>query len=113
MPTSQPLLLLSREFTEVITATLEGIGETHVVGINATSEAMRDGTVYVSAGYDPVNAELIERFPPETGLIARIGNGVDNIDLKAAAEKGIAVSNTPVAANIRQFLSTGSPLDIC
>ena len=33
---------------------------------------------------------------PGLGLIANLGVGTNNIDLEAAADRGIAVSNTPV-----------------
>ena len=45
---------------------------------------------------DRLDAMAIAQLPPSLGLIANIGVGVDNIDLAAAAARGIAVSNTPV-----------------
>lgn len=45
---------------------------------------------------DRLDAAAIAQLPASVGLIANIGVGVDNLDLAAAAARGIAVSNTPV-----------------
>ena len=71
------------------------MGELRVVGEDASRETMCEGTIFVSAGYDQVSADLTERFPERLGLLANAGNGTDNIALEAAAHKGIAVSNIP------------------
>lgn len=52
--------------------------------------------VYCTTAVDRVDSALIERLPADVGLIANLGVGVDNIDLAAAAARGILVSNTPV-----------------
>lgn len=54
-----------------------------------------DADVLVSSITDRIDAALIARFPPHLKLIAQFGNGVDNIDLDAAAGAGITVTNTP------------------
>ena len=41
-----------------------------------------------------VNEELLEKAP-NLKVVGRAGNGVDNIDLKAATARGIIVVNTP------------------
>lgn len=43
----------------------------------------------------PVSRELINQFPPSVKMICEAGTGYNNIDLKAAKEKGIIVSNVP------------------
>lgn len=52
--------------------------------------------VHCTTALDQVSAEHIAAMPESVGLIANIGVGVDNIDLAAAAARGISVSNTPV-----------------
>ncbi len=42
----------------------------------------------------PVQAELLDAAP-RVRIVANLGVGVDNIDLKTASERGILVSNTP------------------
>jgi glyoxylate reductase len=44
---------------------------------------------------DRIDAGLIARAGSQLRLIANFGNGVDNIDVKAAFARGIAVTNTP------------------
>jgi glyoxylate reductase len=56
---------------------------------------MADATVLVPTVTDRIDAGLIESAGSSLKLIANYGNGVDNIDLKAAAARGIIVSNTP------------------
>lgn len=48
------------------------------------------------AGVDQVTARVLEHCD-KLKIIARYGAGVDRVDLKAAAEKGICVTNTPGA----------------
>lgn len=48
------------------------------------------------AGLDDINREVIEAAD-RLKVIARYGVGVDNVDLEAAREKGIVVTNTPGA----------------
>ena len=64
--------------------------------VTATSD-IPDGTrVHITTSLDPLDGAAIAAMPDSIGLIANIGVGVDNIDLAAAAGRGIAVSNTPV-----------------
>jgi glyoxylate reductase len=44
---------------------------------------------------DRIDAELIGEAGPQLQLIANFGNGVDNIAIPAALERGITVTNTP------------------
>ncbi|WP_099865743.1 2-hydroxyacid dehydrogenase [Pararhizobium haloflavum] len=57
--------------------------------------AMRDFQVLVPTVTDRIDAAMIEQAGPDLKLIANFGNGVDNIDVDAAARKGITVTNTP------------------
>jgi D-3-phosphoglycerate dehydrogenase len=49
---------------------------------------------YVITQFAPVNAEVISAMK-QCKLIVRYGIGVDNVDLKAAADRGIPVCNVP------------------
>jgi lactate dehydrogenase-like 2-hydroxyacid dehydrogenase len=61
-------------------------------------EAMRERTAaadgLLSLVTDPVDAELLAACP-DLKAIANMAVGTDNIDLEAAAERGIPVGNTP------------------
>ncbi len=57
--------------------------------------AMREADVLVPTVTDRIDAALIEQAGGNLKLIANFGNGVDRIDIDAAARKGITVTNTP------------------
>ncbi|WP_336055666.1 2-hydroxyacid dehydrogenase [Nitratireductor sp. CH_MIT9313-5] len=61
--------------------------------------AIREADVLVPTITDRIDAALIEQAGPNLRLIANYGNGVDNIDVAAAAAKGITVTNTPNVLN--------------
>jgi D-3-phosphoglycerate dehydrogenase len=55
-----------------------------------------DGVIGVVAGTEKLTGELL-RGLPQLKVISRVGVGIDNVDLGAAKELGIAVHNTPDA----------------
>ena len=61
----------------------------------ALAEAMATAEVLVPTITDRIDAALIAKAGPKLKLIANFGAGVDNIDVKAATDKDITVTNTP------------------
>ena len=61
----------------------------------AMARAMADCDVLVPTITDQIDADLIGGAPDTLRMIASFGSGVDHIDLVAAREKGIIVTNTP------------------
>ena len=57
--------------------------------------AVQTADVLVPTVTDAINADVINAAGDQLKLIANFGNGVDNIDVAAAAQKGIVVTNTP------------------
>ncbi len=57
--------------------------------------AMASVDVLVPTIADKIDAELLAQAGPQMKLIAGFSNGTDHIDVDAAAEKGITVTNTP------------------
>jgi len=57
--------------------------------------AMKSADVLVPTVTDQIDAAMIEQAGDNLKLIANFGNGIDNIDVDAAAKKGITVTNTP------------------
>ncbi len=47
------------------------------------------------AGLDNITAQVLERAPASLKVISRYGVGFERVDLKAAAARGITVTNTP------------------
>ena len=54
-----------------------------------------DGVDAVVAGLEPYTPEVLREAPASLKVISRFGVGYDSVDLKAARERGIAVTNTP------------------
>ncbi len=57
--------------------------------------AMNRADVLVPTVTDRIDAELLAGAGPQLKLIACFSNGTDHVDIEAAAEKGITVTNTP------------------
>ncbi|HVW55297.1 MAG TPA: D-glycerate dehydrogenase [Rhizobiaceae bacterium] len=58
-------------------------------------KAVGEADVIVPTVTDRIDAAVIAQASPDLKLIANFGNGVNNIDVAAAAQKGIVVTNTP------------------
>ncbi len=65
----------------------------------AESNNATEATVVISAAFDDLGAKAIADLPDSIRLISNIGAGVDKIDLEAAKQRGIAVTNTPIVAD--------------
>ena len=57
--------------------------------------AVKIADVLVPTVTDRIDAEIIREAGPQLKLIANFGNGVDNIAIGAALERGMTVTNTP------------------
>lgn len=65
------------------------------------------------AGLEPLSRRVLQSVP-RLKAIARVGIGLSNIDLKAARELGIKVSNTPeVPARAVAEMTLGAMLAVC
>ena len=58
-------------------------------------EAVKVAGVLVPTVTDRIDASVLDAAGENLKLIANFGNGVDNIDVAAAIERGITVTNTP------------------
>ena len=59
------------------------------------AEAVKTADVLVPTVTDRIDAAVLGKAGDRLKLIANFGNGVDNIDVAAALERGITVTNTP------------------
>jgi len=110
---TRPVILLSRELPGPFISALESFAELRVAGSGMNADVFDGASVYLTVGVDPVPASLIEQMPASVGLIANIATGTDNIDLEAATERGIAVSNTPVVTEDTADLAFALLLATC
>jgi len=113
MSNNKPVIVLARQLPEMFISNLARIGEVRVAAETADDVVFAGAQVYLATGVDPVPAELIKRFPASLGLVANIATGTDNIDLEAAAARGLAVSNTPVVAEDTADLTMALLLATC
>lgn len=67
----------------------------HPFSTEELAEAMATSDVLVPTVTDDIDARLMARAGDQLRLIAQFGAGVDNIDVQSAAQRGIAVTNTP------------------
>src|SRR5262245_63370054 len=58
-------------------------------------EALKAADVLVPTVTDRIDAAVLKEAGPNLKLIANFGNGVENIDVQAAMERGITETNTP------------------
>jgi glyoxylate reductase len=58
-------------------------------------EAVKTADVLVPTVTDKIDSSLLSKAGEQLRLIAQFGNGVDNIDVATASQRGITVTNTP------------------
>ena len=68
-------------------------------GLDALAEALSRAQALIVRSATKVNRALLERAP-HLQVVGRAGVGVDNIDLEAATERGIAVLNAPAGNTV-------------
>jgi glyoxylate reductase len=97
----RPRVIITRRLPEAVETRM---AELFDVELNLTDVAMSrkqleaalmEADVLVPTVTDDIDAKLLEKAGPKLKLIANFGAGVDHIDLHAAKEKSIIVTNTP------------------
>jgi glyoxylate reductase len=101
MPHRKPIVTVTRRLPAHVEDRMAELFDTRfnasdiALDAAALKRAMAESDVLVPTVTDRIDAEVIAAAGPRLKLIASFGNGVDNIDVKAAYAKGIAVTNTP------------------
>jgi len=70
-------------------------GEDRPLTRNELVAAMKDCDVLVPTVTDRIDGDMIAEAGDDLGLIANFGAGTEHLDLKAAHDRGIMVTNTP------------------
>ncbi len=97
----KPHVTLTRKLPDSVETRMRELFDAHLNDKDAPfssdqlKEAMATSDVLVPTVTDRIDAEIIAAAGPNLKLIASFGTGVDHIDLKAAREAGITVTNTP------------------
>ena len=97
----KPLVVVTRKLPDVIeTRMMElfntrlNVDDTPLTG-EQLAEAVKSADVLVPTITDRIDRAVIAAAGPQFRLIASFGTGVDHIDLAAARERGLTVTNTP------------------
>jgi glyoxylate reductase len=100
-PVKKPLVIVTRKLPEVVETRMRELFDARLniddrpMARAELAEAVRTAPVLVPTVTDRIDRALIAQAGPQLKLIANFGNGVDNIDLDTARERGIIVTNTP------------------
>ena len=97
----KPLIILTRKLPDQIEKRMSELFDTVLVDSDGPMSrqqliaAVQRADVLVPTISDIIDKDLLDNAGPNLKLIANFGNGTDNIDIKAATERGILVTNTP------------------
>jgi glyoxylate reductase len=101
MGKKKPLVFITRKLPDVVETRMCELFDTRLniddrpMTQAELLEAAKISDVLVPTVTDRIDSALINAAGDQLKLIANFGNGVDNIDVMAANERGIAVTNTP------------------
>ncbi len=101
MSRKKPLVVITRKLPDVVETRMCELFDARLnlddqpMSPAEIGEVMRSADVLVPTVTDRIDASLIEQAGPQLKLIANFGTGVDHIDVAAATERGITVTNTP------------------
>ncbi|CAI8369796.1 MAG: D-glycerate dehydrogenase [SAR116 cluster bacterium MED-G04] len=101
MADKKPLVILTRKLPDSVETRMRELFDAELndndeaFSREKLLEAIGRADVLVPTVTDRIDADIIASAGPKLKLIASFGTGVDHIDLKAAREAGITVTNTP------------------
>ena len=101
MAKKKPLVVVTRKLPEVIETRMMELFDARLNDDDAPMSqadliaAMKTADVLVPTITDRIDKAVIAHANPNLRLIANFGNGVDHIDLAAARERNLTVTNTP------------------
>ncbi len=101
MTTRKPLVIVTRKLPDPIETRMRELFDTRLnlddapLSAEALRAAVAEAEVLVPTVTDRIDAAIIEAAGPQLKLIAQFGAGIDNVDVAAARDKGIIVTNTP------------------
>ncbi|MAA99014.1 MAG: D-glycerate dehydrogenase [Stappia sp.] len=101
MSKKKPLVVVTRKLPDVVETRMRELFETRLnendrpLSQAELVEAMKTADVVVPTVTDRIDSAVLSQAGPNLKLIANFGNGVDNIDVVTANNRGITVTNTP------------------
>ncbi len=101
MSKKKPLVVVTRKLPAVVETRMRELFDARLniddapMSQAALFEAVKTADVLVPTVTDRIDAKVIAQAGDQLRLIANFGNGVDNIDVASAVQRGITVTNTP------------------
>lgn len=97
----KPLVVVTRKLPDSVETRMRELFDTRLnvddtpMSRSELAQAARSADVLVPTVTDQIDAAVLGQSGEKLKLIANFGNGVDNIDVSAAVQRGITVTNTP------------------
>src|SRR6478735_8036718 len=97
----KPLVIVTRKLPDAIELRMRELFDTRLnpddkpMTQGQLAEAVKIADVLVPTVTDRIDASVLGKSGEQLKLIANFGNGVDNIDVASAVQRGITVTNTP------------------
>src|SRR5438045_3197675 len=94
----KPLVVVARKLPDMIETRMCELFDTRLnltdkpMSAAELAAALKSAEVLVPTVTDRIDATVLNEASPKLKLIANFGNGVDNIDVTAAMERGITVT---------------------
>ena len=101
MPRKKPLVVVTRKLPDATETRMMELFDVRLnvddkpMSFDDLADAVQKADVLVPTVTDRIDAKLLAEAGRKLKLIANYGTGIDHIDLKAAAERKITVTNTP------------------
>ncbi|MEP2438669.1 MAG: D-glycerate dehydrogenase, partial [Roseibium sp.] len=101
MAKKKPVVVVTRKLPDVVETRMRELFETRLnendrpFSQAELVDAVKTADVLVPTVTDRIDASVLSQAGPNLKLIANFGNGVDNIDVSTANNRGINVTNTP------------------
>jgi glyoxylate reductase len=97
----KPVVVVTRKLPDAIELRMRELFDARFnpddkpMSVAQLAEAVKTADVLVPTVTDKIDAALLSKAGEQLRLIANFGNGVDNIDVVTAVQRGITVTNTP------------------
>lgn len=101
MTKKKPVIVVTRKLPEIIETRMRELFDAHLNEKDSPMsqaelvDSVKSADVLVPTVTDRIDAAVVSQAGPNLKLIANFGNGVDNIDVESANNRGITVTNTP------------------
>lgn len=99
--TRKPLVIVTRKLPDSVELRMRELFDARLnpedkpMTQSQLAEAVKTADVLVPTVTDRIDASVLSKSGEQLKLIANFGNGVDNIDVATAVQRGITVTNTP------------------